>query len=77
MENQVPLKCYTKKQLRLMYDVNVNTFKKWLNKIEPKLLHTGYNRNQSILTIKQVSIVFEELCPPEFEFYEKIMHIKK
>jgi len=58
------LKTYTKKELRYMYNVHPNTLSNWLRDIEPTLIKFGYNRNQKLLTIKQVEIIFARLGEP-------------
>jgi len=75
-EKKVPLQCYTKSQLALMYGVCTTTFRKWVNGIENKLKTANYRRSQITLTPKQVSIIFDELNPPNYANYCNVMNIK-
>jgi hypothetical protein len=59
-ESKFPIKCYTTKELRVMYDVPKNTFCEWLMPIR-KELKIGKRR---VFTIKEVEFIFNRLGVP-------------
>ena len=61
---RVPLKSYTKKELRKLYGISFRTWNEWTGKYKDELnLGNGY-----ILTVKQVEVIFEKFgIPGEIE----------
>lgn len=60
----VEIKTYTKSELAALYGISPKTLRGWMKKIRKQLHETGYIKKQSILTPKQVKIIFEHLDPP-------------
>lgn len=59
------LRAYTKKELRLLYDVSEDTFRRWLKAI-PELAGSG---RKNLLDIVQVEAILKEKgVPGEREF---------
>lgn len=55
----------TKSQLASMYNISIQTLSKWLNEdLLDKLTDTGYSKNQSILTPKQLQIIYDRYGKP-------------
>lgn len=63
-EKRIPIKPYFKYQLAGFYGVCHTTFISWIRPFESKLIPLGYRRNQKILTVEQVKVVFECLGEP-------------
>ena len=61
---RVPLKSYTKKELRKLYGISFRTWNEWMGKYKEELnFGSGY-----ILTVKQVEFIFEKFgIPGEIE----------
>lgn len=55
----------TKKQLAVMYNVSGSTLSKWLNEdLLESLELAGYKKEASILTPRQLEIIYEHLGKP-------------
>ena len=57
---RVPLRAYTKKELRKLYGISFRTWNEWTNKYKDEL-NIG---NAYILTVKQVEAIFERFGVP-------------
>jgi hypothetical protein len=56
---QIEIKSYTKKELRVMYDIKPHQLTKWFKEIETKLQKYGYTPQTRVLKPIQVKIFFE------------------
>ena len=62
MTDRIEAKTYTKKELRLLYNISEDAFRRWLNRIKNKLPH--YDPNCKILSPLQVKVFFEHYGEP-------------
>ena len=60
---KLPIKVYSKKELRTLYGISRETFNVWISKVEYLLPH--YNTHSKILTPAQVKALFEAWGEPE------------
>ena len=60
--DRTPIKTYTKKELRLMYNLSEDAFRRWLNRIQGKI--PNYNPKCKILSPLQVKAIFEYYGEP-------------
>ena len=58
----VPIKTYTKQELRHLYNISEDTFRRWLVDIAEQMPH--YNPKCKILSPLQVKILFENYGVP-------------
>ena len=60
--DRVPIKTYTKQELRYLYNISEDTFRRWLNSIQGKI--PNYNPKCKILSPLQVKAIFEHHGEP-------------
>lgn len=60
---KLPIKVYSKKELRTLYGISRETFNVWISKVEYLLPH--YSTHSKILTPAQVKALFEAWGEPE------------
>ena len=59
---EIEIKAYTKKELRLLYGVTQDVFRRWLKPFESDI--PNYNPHARILTPAQVKVIIEKLGEP-------------
>jgi hypothetical protein len=57
-----PIKTYTKKELRILYNISEDTFRRWINRIIYRL--PNYDAKCKILSPLQVKVFFEYYGEP-------------
>ena len=62
MNDRTPIKTYTKKELRLMYNLSEDSFRRWLNKVKDKIPH--YDSKCKLLSPLQVEAIFKHYGEP-------------
>lgn len=70
----VPIKVYSKKELRGLYGISRETFNKWLRPIKENL--PNYQPTSKLLTPAQVKVIFEHLGEPEIEDNKRKTSVK-
>jgi Domain of unknown function (DUF4248) len=58
----IEIKSYTKKEIRVLYNVTQDVLRRWLKPFEKDL--PNYNPNARIFTPAQVRVIFEKLGEP-------------
>jgi hypothetical protein len=58
----IEIKSYTKKEIRVLYNVTQDVLRRWLKPFEKDL--PNYNTNSRIFTPAQVRVIFEKLGEP-------------
>ena len=61
---KILIKTYSKKELRLMYDIKEDTLRVWLNAIKGKIPY--YNPNCKVLSPLQIKAIFEHYGEPKY-----------
>lgn len=60
--DRTPIQTYTKKELRIKYNINEDGFRRWLNRIKDKI--PNYNPKEKFLSPAQVRVIFEHYGEP-------------
>ena len=61
-KERVPIKTYTKQELRIKYNITEDTFRRWLNKIKDKIPY--YDPKCKLLSPLQVEAIFKHYGEP-------------
>jgi hypothetical protein len=60
--DKTPIKTYSKKELRLLYNLSEDVFRGWLNRIKDKIPH--YDPTCKLLSPLQVEAIFKHYGEP-------------
>lgn len=60
--DRTPIQTYSKKQLRLMYNISEDAMRRWLNRIKDRI--PNYNPKDKLLSPAQVRVIFEYYGEP-------------